>query len=373
MAVPNSGAAGAPVQAVEHPAVLDVPQAADPVPAPRFGTIQNADWQAEHERVTRTALACNSTFEPTSKPAICFEPKTISNLAGGNTGWGAVGAADNAVIHFSGGPDYWHCDGGDYLDTPGYPRTRAQATSKLDDCWDFARAMLTSGLTSRSTLEPNCRALQSHLSYRCEGVTEVVHLMITNGKIDVSQPGTHSAVGGCSFNGSKGRIKCLVLQQFGYALHAIQDFYSHSNYTDINTKTPYTATNPPGVGGDGPVGYWDLTQSTPPAIPSPLLSTGCFPDSKCEAAGRTNHETLNKDKGTIRNNPYDGVTIAPRTPRGQMINNGQTNFGRAVRGAIRQTRATWNQLSALIINREGAARGRMIICAIASDTPDDCK
>ena len=27
----------------------------------------------------------------------------------------------------------------------------------------------------------------------------------------------------------------------------------------------------------------------------------------------------------------------------------------------------------LMVNREGAARGRMIICAIASDTPDDCK
>lgn len=300
----------------------------------------------------------------------------MSNVSGGNTGWGAVGAADNVTLHFSGGPDHWHCDGADYVDVPGYPRTRAEATAKLNECRNFAQAMLGDGLSNKNPVYPNCRNAQSGLTWRCEGVAEVAHLMITNGKIDVSQPGTQTAVSGCSFNGVKGRIKCLIIQQFGYALHAIEDFFSHSNFTDQSPAGPFSAQNPPGVGGSAPLAYWDLTQKTAPAIPSNALSTGCFPDSKCEADGRTNHETLNKDKGQI-NSPtgntgstflLNGSASAPKTVRGQQ----DGNFRNAVTAAIRQVRATWQQLQVLIKNKEGESRGKKIICAIASDTPNEC-
>ncbi len=345
--------------------------------APAFGTINDFGWRKEHERITVLAMACDSPFQPDQRASPCFEPKTLSNLAGGDGGngssggFGAVGAADNVAAHFSGGPDFWHCDGADYLDVPGYPRSRVQASTALSDCRVFAQSMLGNGLKAGNAVYPLCRDLQRHLTWRCEGVTEVAYLMFDGkGRIDVSQPAKHTAASGCSFNGAKGRIKCLVLQQFGYALHAIQDFFSHSNYADVNPTTPYTFANPPGLGLTAPVPYWDLTKVATPSVPDDRLSTGCFPNSKCADQGRTNHDVLNKDKGKI--DVETGVTSQPDTPRGRIWADSQSNFGRAVRAAVIQTRAAWTQLQSLIAAREGDSRARKIACAIASDTPNNC-
>ncbi len=346
--------------------------------APKFGTIDGFGWREEHMRITMAALSCDTQFETDSKPDPCFATNTLSNLAGARNAWGGVGAADNLSVHFSGGPDWWHCDGADYFNKPSYPRTRGQATKKLDECRNFAQAMLGDGLGAGSSIDPNCRSNQNKglLTYRCEGVVEVAHKMLPLDEI--SQPGWAGPLSGCSFNGAftrKSRTKCLILQQFGYALHTIQDFYAHSNFTDlIPAGQGGSVTTPPGVGGSAPSPYWDLTKHHAPSWSSGLgedITTGCYPDSDCVKEGRITHANLNKDKGLI--DRIYGSATDPLTTRGQMTVRGVTNFSRAAQGAIRQTREAWKNLQSMIAHRGGNYNdARRIVCAIASDTPKDC-
>jgi hypothetical protein len=210
-------------------------------------------------------------------------------------------------------------------------------------------------------------------TWLCTGVAAIAHLMLNGkGKVDVSQPATFSALSGCSFNGKHGRIKCEVLQQFGYALHAIEDFYSHSNLADLNYTWPITWQNPPGIGSTILPQFWNMTIATgdPSLLPNSTLSSGCYPDSDCVKASRTAHEYLNKDKCDI--DPLTGQVTNPRTPRGQMLPGGVSNAQLAVTMAIRQTRQAWSDLQQLIIQKEGSDRAARIICAIASDNPDSC-
>ena len=53
--------------------------------------------------------------------------------------------------------------------------------------------------------------------------------MVRNHRIDDSQIPT---IRRCFFDGSKGRAKCNVYEEFGLTLHASQDFYSHTNWVD---------------------------------------------------------------------------------------------------------------------------------------------
>src|SRR5437016_2363285 len=80
-----------------------------------FGTIHGLGQNAEHERITRHALACT----PAKAPATCFEAQTIDMLAGKAGTVGAVGLPDVTMITL---PEA-HCDMGDYLDVRGYPQT----------------------------------------------------------------------------------------------------------------------------------------------------------------------------------------------------------------------------------------------------------
>ncbi|MGO9603539.1 MAG: hypothetical protein ACLQAT_09115 [Candidatus Binataceae bacterium] len=295
----------------------------------------------------------------------------MSNLGaiGAAGAFPAVEAADNMAMHLSGGPYWWHCDEGDYLDSSGYPQSRAAATQKILDCRLWAQRMLGDGLVGNKQY---CQT-SPRISWLCTGVAATSHKMLNGkGKVDVSQPASFSFLSGCSFNGASGRIKCEVLQQFGYALHAIEDYYSHSNYADLNYTSPITWQNPPGIGSTTTPKFWDMTiaMGDPSLLPDPNLSSGCYPDKGCISATRTPHEYLNKDKSDI--DPVTGIVTNPRTPRGQMVPNGVSNAQLAVSGAIEQVRAAWSNLQTLIIKKEGSARAAKIICAIASDTPNSC-
>ena len=328
-----------------------------------FGTINGSiplvpivTFHAEHEMITRAALSCDSD----TRVANCFGVKTISNLAGMDGTWGAVGAPDNIPMHGGGGPSWWHCDEGDFVDQPGYPHSRTEANHQLNQCQTFINAMIGNGLGDDSKIRPGCRRLQptGALTYRCEGVVEVAHKMLnTSNRVDISEP----SYGSCTFNGDYGRIKCLMLQQFGYALHAVEDFYSHSNYTD-KASSPFSILNPPGL---------EMTVPSPFLAKIPRtnfennLATGCYPDGDCEKAGRTTHGNINKDRAKI--NPTTGfVTVGNKvymTPRGAQGNNEQN----AVRVAILDVKRQWENLQARIIEREGTLRGNMIICALSQD------
>ena len=332
-----------------------------------FGTINGSlpgvRFYAEHENITRAALSC----EAQSSPRSCFGPKSISNLAGMGGSWGAVGAPDNMPMHGGGGPSWWHCDEGDFIDQPGYPHSRTQANHHLNQCQTFLNAMIGNGLGDDSKLRPGCRGLQAtgRLSYRCEGVVEVAHQMLnTSNRIDISEPDYGNEARGCTFNGDYGRIKCLMLQQFGYALHAVEDFYSHSNYTDTSSS-PFSIQNPPGLEMTGPSPF---LAKIPRTNFENNLATGCYPDGDCEKAGRATHGTINKDRAMI--NPRSGY-VTPKTnmpadymtPRGGQSNNEQN----AVRVAILDVKRQWENLQARIIEREGTLRGNMIICALSQD------
>src|SRR5262245_1788384 len=91
-----------------------------PAAASAFGTVNMLGQRAEHERITRLALACRAG-QP--RDGSCFEFYAVNNVAGFPGSFGAVGAPDNIPMHLTGGPFYWHCDDADYLDRPGYPRS----------------------------------------------------------------------------------------------------------------------------------------------------------------------------------------------------------------------------------------------------------
>ena len=342
----------------------------------------------EHGFITTAALACDSEFEPLNRAVPCFEAKTMSNLGGGHaykdaigrydnqygvyTGFSAVESPDNLVIHFSGGPDWWHCDNADYLELDEYPISRVKATKKVLDCRTWAQRVMGEGFDGYS---PWCYSTNGVWgSYRCEGVAAISRFMLNNNsEVDVDQPGGFSNTTGCSFNGAKGRTKCLVLQQFGYALHAIQDFYSHSNYADMNPSQYFSFNNPPGIGSVQTPLLWDMkiTKSSINLLPDSRLSTGCYPDDQC--SNRATHAVLNKDRGKI--DTYTGVIseiYQDMSPRGALIVDNLSNSQRAINMAIRQTRAAWQDLQYLIIQKEGYERGNRIICAIASDSPNQC-
>src|SRR5262249_39921206 len=156
------------------------------------------------------------------------------------------------------------------------------------------------------------------------------------------QPASFSLLSGCSFNGRHGNAKCEVLQQFGFALHAIEDFYSHSNYADFNETNPIKWDNPPGIGNSTLPTFWNMTignQQPSLTIPDHRLSSGCYPDAACKAKKRTAHEHLNKDKCDI--DLITGKVTNIRSPRGQLIKDGIANEQRVVEMAIRQVRQTW--------------------------------
>jgi hypothetical protein len=335
-----------------------------------FGSAMTLGQNNEHDRITQAALGCDSLYDPLTKPSPCFERKTLDNLAGISFGYfSAVTAPDDVVMHLSGGPDWWHCDKADFYNDTGYPISRPEATRKLQECRKWAKYILTNGVSYNDPLCYNTGAGGLRWTFRCEGAASLGYLMLNGkGEVDVNQPPSF----GCTFNGAKGRIKCRVLQQFGYSLHTLQDFYSHSNYADLNMKWPLSWESIPGIGMQKTPEFWNLSLDTPdlPIIPDNQLSSGCYPDAGCSKQRRSNHEQNNKDKSDI--DPITGQVTNPRTPRGQLDYYGTTNAQRAVDLAIQQTRIAWDNLQGEIVRKEGSERAAKIICAIASDRPNDC-
>lgn len=302
--------------------------------AQAFGTIHGFGQNAEHERITRHALACGGSGAP---PA-CFQSSSMDELAGKNGTFGAVGAPDNpwrGLISAA----YAHCDNGDFM-APSYPQSQAAAEANLTNCRKWIKTNMDAAVRDAAKL-------------------------LKNGKIDNNQIPTLIS---CTFNGSPGRAKCNVLEAFGLILHTAQDFYSHSNWTDQADKGPTSISNPPGLGNRGPAPWLDPGRNVP--FP-PGLMTGCFIqgniadiDGTGGCAKRATHYVLNKDKGQI-----DPTLGAGTTPRG-MING---NFAHAVEAAIADTRAKWDYLRSRLIAVYGKHDGALMICALTHDNPvKDC-
>ncbi|WP_236572676.1 Het-C domain-containing protein [Streptomyces sp. GS7] len=306
-------------------------------PADAFGTVNAFGQHAEHERITRAALACAPGIPSDGS---CFEPRSLDQLAGHRWTFGAVGAPDSDETLDSSA----HCDNADYLDARGYPRSRRQATEALRGCIAHLQARFRQGVAAaRRTLDARGRVTASETRLRSD----------------------------CTFTlGLGGRAKCEAVEGFGRALHGVQDFYAHSNWTDRSDPSrPVSLVNPPGLGRSAPSPLLDLAAPRPPrpwAIPR-NLTTGCFSLLVGACSQRITHADLNKDEGSI--DPVSGATSAPGTVRGQAAG----NFGRAVQGAITESRRQWREFRTALLQRYGRQRGARLVCVITHDDPvRDC-
>jgi len=308
-----------------------------------FGTINSGGQNSEHGRITRHALACDSS----SPPAACFQSDTLDSLAGSRGDFGAVGAPDRGRGMLT---SYAHCSAGDYFDIPGYPRSSSEAENSLTEC--------------RNYMLENIR----------HAVIDAAELLDDDGDIRSSQIPTYIS---CVYAGQEhGRAKCNVLAHLGRILHAGQDFYSHSNWVDRpDPARPVGIDNPPGLGNSGRAPWLDLRAANP-AFPTGLVS-GCFDmasfageEAGClygdEAAGthRLRHLDLNKDTGTIDPRIGEGTTA-----RGAITD----NFERAVLAAIDDSADKWATFQEMLVAAYGAEQAALMVCAITHDDPmDDC-
>jgi hypothetical protein len=300
-----------------------------------FGTIKGLGQDLEHERITRRAFACPGNVASDD----CFQKKTLDSLAGAPGDFGAVGAPDRGTLIVKGEA---HCDGGDHFDVDGYPQSKADAQATIEAC----RAWMVKHLDA--------------------AVAAAAGLLDAKGRIRGSEIPTIVA---CRYTGGKGRAKCNVLENFGVLLHTAQDFYSHTNWTDVaEAGKPASPSNPPGLGKRGPAPYLNLRGPQP--YPAGLIS-GCFEAKSAisepkycnygpNAAPRVKHLALNKDKGTI--DPQIG---AGTTDRGKI----NDNFRHAVEAAITDTKDKWATLKERLVATYGPARAKKMICALTRDNP----
>ena len=223
------------------------------------------------------------------------------------------------------------------------------------------------------------------------GVTRAAPLLDAQNRIEAAEVDLSPS---CTFLGQFlffGRAKCNVFDRFGRALHAMQDFYAHSNWADAPRPGRITINNPPGLNRALPIPLLDMRRLRMPPVPA-TLTTGCFEvrelvrDTPKACVGRIRHKILNKDNGSIRparpatgadpnatgtiNNAAGLVVGASAKPRGQI----GTNFQKAVLAAVRETRRQWRHFRGELIARYGSRRGTLMICALTRDDPvRDCQ
>jgi len=172
-----------------------------------FGTVNTIGQKTEHEHITRAALACPPG---TKSSGDCFEPLSLSQLAGTSGTLGAVGAPDAFPIEE---PAPAHCDDADFFDSAAYnpakpyPVSREAATFALQVCIAHLQLRFEEGKSSaKGLLDSKDRIIKSEVDLLGGGECTFVPAL-------------------------KGRAKCNVFDGLGRILHGIQDFYSHSQYS----------------------------------------------------------------------------------------------------------------------------------------------
>ncbi|MFN8633443.1 MAG: CinY protein [Chloroflexota bacterium] len=311
-----------------------------------FGTVNELGQRAEHERITRIALGC---APGTPSDGSCFEPISLENLAGKDGTFGAVGAPDSDAQVLSPAA---HCDNGDFLDQPGYPRSRAEATAAIQACVDHFRDEFENGITQAADL------LDDE-----DGNVELHEVVL---------------VPSCTFTGGiPGRAKCNVFQAFGRVLHGTQDFWSHSNFGDESDPTkPIDINNPPGLNLPAPSAILNMRVRGAVNLPKDL-ATGAFsvPDDCPSPNGRITHACLNKDEELIEPGPgvvANGVPVPglgsvtdPRNTRNKI----KENALKAVGGAVVESRRQWADFRVALGQKYGPKKARLIIGALVTDDP----
>lgn len=308
--------------------------------------------------ITRVAFQCAHGTK-SLPPYDCFEPITLSNLAGTHIGKipglgdnGMVGSPDDLLPE---GPEA-HCDDADYLDIPGYPKTREQATEQLEACVNHLRMRFGQAVRGAPRLLNAENAIASEQAVLGDE-NECEHRWRAEE------------------DNTRDKAKCVTLEGFGRALHGIQDFYAHSNYGDLpNTAQPISVQNPPGLNLTDSAPFMDLRLTGPITELVPRdLSTGCYvlldsADGKLSCKDRVTHHSMNKDHGVVE---LDGTVEGDPddVPRNEVVG----NFEKAVALAIKTSREQWANLRSEITRMYGEEKGQQMICGLASDNPTvDC-
>lgn len=318
--------------------------------ADAFGTYNGGGQAAEHEHITRAALACPAGKQSDDS---CFEPMSMTQLAGTNGQLGGIGWPDNPATEVF-GHDEAHCDNADYLVLPNSSydkyRTSNQAITVLIACVNHMRDLMAQSSLSAADLVDNA------------------------GKINAEAAGKGENCVGL-LGGVTSTAKCRAIVAFGRAMHGVQDFYAHSNWTDfVGTGEPFynTESDPPGLGLSAHAYVLDLNSRDPIPDPPTGFTTGCF-FVKDVVGGfgpclhRVTHAALAKDEGTI--DPFTGAATSPKTLRGSI----HGNFAAAVKGAIEETKFQWDAFRSRLVNAYGSKRGERIACVLTHDHPStDC-
>ena len=343
----------------------------------------NAPGNAEHERITRLAVACNSALDrpdPTGlswRRDLCLSSggdsvkqpwwfafeRSMRMLAGADGYFGGAGAPDRLGEVLS-SSDRAHCDNADawFPQSQGpfgsYPRSFGQRASGLSDCLHLLQryvgvAVEQAGLLVNSNGQLD--APQADLSEDCN----------VDYDPDRNPDKTHD----------RGWAKCNALIAFGRALHITEDFFSHSNWTDLNPGS-LDIKNPQGLSSNirtvpSALGYPRSDAEIDAFITQTQVITGAYGSGTKNRV--THNDYLNKDEG----NGKIGWTSG-QIPSGDKGHSGRSvagfdgtsdNFQRAAKGAAYAAASVWADYRAGVFARYGADRGAKIWNALRANTP----
>ncbi|WP_316528458.1 hypothetical protein [Kitasatospora brasiliensis] len=340
--------------------------------APRSATTRSArhrrPWHTRTALAITTALACLPAlaapayaFGPGTHTEITegalqgFQKKSLEAMAAGDLGdgtWGAIRGSDKGTYYPY--QTRYHCDDADYLKGGHYPRTRQQATGELLAC------------------------VQTAVEEFHKAVVAADGLVDSQGGINTKDVNLSSR---CKYNDQPGRAKCEVFEHLGRAWHVIEDFYSHSNWTDhSDPKQAIGLTNPPGLQKTTPAPFFTLraysnqstatweAEATKEIDKTPDLATGCAPQEYehddpthyNDCTGRINHYDTNGKGG-----------LSKEGSRATIDDNGK----HAVDVATEDIKRQWKDFQAELLATYPHGRGTKMICALTHDTPTDatCK
>ncbi len=286
-------------------------------PARAFTPFAVEGGASEHRRITDAALACRW-----ADPTACWSAGGLDRLEV------ALKRPDITAVTLT---DAAHCDSGDLAPDGTLPRGRDPAA--LENCRDWIRESLNLALAA------------------AEGLVDARGAPVQD-------------MQDCAWRVLRPRTAlCDVDFHLGRALHAAQDFYSHTNWVDQPVKPgDVTIHNPQGLGGSGPIDWLAAEGDEPPP---PGLMSGCFvffPEALfCH--GRTRHADLSKDSRSGPETPPVGAT-----PRGAV----EGNFPRAIDAATGETARIWTGFHARLVTTYGEARGRAMSCRVRGLPPSMC-
>lgn len=306
--------------------------------------------------ITRRALRC---ADGAKSDGICFEPKSLDQLAGVVGNNGAVGSPDTLPPE---GPEA-HCDDADFLDIPNYPQSRESATAALQRCVTFLRTRFIQGINGAGRM--------------VDADKKLITREITIGGLAGSCVFNHRA----TTDDTASVAKCVALEGLGRALHGTEDFYAHSNWADQpDPNRSISVVNPPGLGNTSPAPFLDLrsTNNITSLVPR-NLTTGCFNVAEMlpgnggtgsfGCRNRIAHLNLNKDHGVI---PLEGAITADGNdvPRNAV----DGNFRAAVLGAVGDAQERWKNFRDELQIQHGAEKANLMVCAMVRDDPaKDCR